>query len=75
MEDDVNDPRYDDDGSLVDDDLVDQTEEEEVLEEDVGILNATQNSQSSVAQTILFPQTNAARDIRPKRRLYHPAGR
>ena len=56
MEDDLNDPRYDDDGNLVDNDPVDQTEEEEVLEEDVGILNATQTSQSSVAQTILFPQ-------------------
>ena len=33
------------------------TEEEEVLEEDGGILNTTQTSQSSVAQTILFPQT------------------
>ena len=28
-----------------------------MLEEDRGILNATQTSQSSVAQTILFPQT------------------
>ena len=57
MEDDLNDPRYDDDGNFIDNDIIDQTEEEEVLEEDVGILNATQPSQSSVAQLILFPQT------------------
>ena len=57
MEEELTYPRYDDDGNLVDDSPVDQTEEEEVLEEDVGILNATQTSQSSVAQTILFPET------------------
>ena len=33
------------------------TEEEEVLQEDEGILKTTQTSQSSVAQTILFFQT------------------
>ena len=50
-------PRYDDAGNLIVDPPVVPTEEEEVLEEDGGILNATQTSQSSVAQTILFPQT------------------
>ena len=50
-------PRYDDEGKLLEHPPVDETEEEEVLEEDGGILNATQTSQSSVAQTILFPQT------------------
>ena len=50
-------PRYDDDGNLIERPPVIQTEEEEVLEEDGGILNATQASQSSVAQTILFSQT------------------
>ena len=54
MEDDLYDPRYDDDGTSTTIQF-DQTEEEEVLEEDVRILNATQTSQSSVAQTILFP--------------------
>ena len=50
-------PRYDDDGNLIEHPPVVPTEEEEVLEEEGGILNATQTSQSSVAQTILFPQT------------------
>ena len=50
-------PRYDDAGNLIVDPPVVHTEEDEVLEEDGGILNATQTSQSSVAQTILFPQT------------------
>ena len=50
-------PRYDDEGKLIVDPPVVPTEEEEVLEEDGGILNAAQTSQSSVAQTILFPQT------------------
>ena len=50
-------PRYDDDGNLVEGPSVVPTEEEEALEKDGGILNATQTSQSSVAQTILFPQT------------------
>ena len=45
-------PRYDDEGQLIEHPPVVHTEEEEVLEED-----ATQTSQSSVAQTILFPQT------------------
>ena len=49
--------RYDDEGNLLEDPPVDDTEEEEALEEEGGILNATQTSQSSVAQTILFPQT------------------
>ena len=48
-------PRYDDEGKLLEHPPVVDTEEEEVLEEDGGILNATQTSQSSVAQTILFP--------------------
>ena len=48
-------PRYDDDGNLILNPPVVSTEEEEVLEEDGGILHATQTSQSSVAQTILFP--------------------
>ena len=34
MEDDLIDPHYDDDGNLIDDGPVDQTEEEEVLKED-----------------------------------------
>ena len=50
-------PWYDEEGQLIEHAPVVHTEEEEVLEEDGGILNATQNSQSSVAQTILFPQT------------------
>ena len=50
-------PRYDDEGKLLEHPPVDETEEEEALDEDGGILNATQTSQSSVAQTILFPQT------------------
>ena len=50
-------PRYDDEGNLIEHPPVVNTEEEEVLEEDGGILNATQTSQSSVAQTILFAQT------------------
>ena len=50
-------PRYDEEGKLLEHPPVDETEEEEVLEEDGGILNATQTSQPSVAQTILFPQT------------------
>ena len=50
-------PRYDDAGNLIVDPPVVPTEEEEVLKEDGGILNATQTSQSSVAQTILFPQS------------------
>ena len=50
-------PRYDDEGKLVEEPPVEPTEEEEVLQEDEGILNTTQTSQSSVAQTILFPQT------------------
>ena len=57
MEEELTYPRYDDDGNLLEGPLVDQTEEEEVMEEDGGILNATQTSQSPVAQTILFPQT------------------
>jgi hypothetical protein len=50
-------PRYDEEGQLIEHPPVVHTEEEEVLEEEGGILNATQTSQSSVAQTILFPQT------------------
>ena len=50
-------PHYDEEGQLIEHSPVVHTEEEEVLEEGGGILNATQNSQSSVAQTILFPQT------------------
>ena len=50
-------PRYDDEGQLIVDPPVVPTEEEEVPDEDGGILNTTQTSQSSVAQTILFPQT------------------
>ena len=50
-------PCYDDEGNLIEHPPVVHTEEEEVLEEDGGILNATQTSQSSLAQTILFPQT------------------
>ena len=50
-------PRYDDEGNLIKNPPVDDTEEEEALEEEGGILNSTQTSQSSVAQTILFPQT------------------
>ena len=57
MEEEITYPRYDDDGNLLEGPPVNQTEEEEVLEEDGGILDATQSSQSSVAQTILFPQT------------------
>ena len=38
-------PRYDDEGKLLEHPPVDETEEEEVLEEDGGILNATQTSQ------------------------------
>ena len=34
-------PRYDDEGKLLEHPPVDETEEEEVLEEDGGILNAT----------------------------------
>ena len=50
-------PRYDDEGKLIEEPPVEPTEEEEVLQEDEGISNTTQTSQSSVAQTILFPQT------------------
>ena len=50
-------PRYEEEGQLIEHPPVVHTEEEEVLEEEGGILNATQTSQSSVAQTILFPQT------------------
>ena len=50
-------PRYNEEGQLIEHPPVVHTEEEEVLEEEGGILNATQTSQSSVAQTILFPQT------------------
>ena len=50
-------PRYDDEGKLIVDPPVVDTEEEEVPEEDGGILNTTQTSQSSVVQTIMFPQT------------------
>ena len=50
-------PRYDDAGNLVVDPPVVPTEEEEVVDEDGGILDATQTSQSSVAQIILLPQT------------------
>ena len=50
-------PRYDDDENLIEHPPVAHTEEEEVLEEEGGILNATQTSQSSVGQTILFPKT------------------
>ena len=57
MEEELTYPRYDDAGNLIEGPRVIQPEEEEVLEEDGGILNATQTSQSSVAQTILFPQT------------------
>ena len=57
MEEEITYPRFDDDGNLLEGPPVNQTEEEEVLEEDGGILNATQTSQSSMAQTILFPQT------------------
>ena len=57
MEEEITYPRYDDDGNLIEHPPVVPTEEEEVVEEDEGILNATQTSQSSVAQTILFPQT------------------
>ena len=49
--------RYDDAGNLIVDPPVVSTEEEEVVDKDGGILDATQTSQSSVAQTILFPQT------------------
>ena len=55
MEEEITYPRYDDDGNLIEGPPVNQTEEEKVLVEDEGILNATQTSQSSVAQTILFP--------------------
>ena len=57
MEDEITYPRYDDAGNLIEAPPVVPTEEEEVVEEDEGILNATQTSQSSVAQTILLPQT------------------
>ena len=57
MEEEITYPRYDDVGNLLEGPPVVHTEEEEVVEEDGGILNATQTSQSSVAQTILFPQT------------------
>ena len=57
MEEEITYPRYVDDGNLLKGPPVNQTEEEEVFEEDGGILNATQTSQSTVAQTILFPQT------------------
>ena len=50
-------PRYDDGGNLIVDPPVVPTEEEEAVDEDGGILNATQTSQSLVAQNILFPQT------------------
>ena len=50
-------PRYDDEGNLIVDPPVVPTEEEVVLEEDGSSLNATQTLQSSVAQTLLFPQT------------------
>ena len=50
-------PRYDEEGNLIEHPPGVDTEEEETLEEDGGILNATQTSQSSVAPTILFPQT------------------
>ena len=50
-------PRYDDEGQLIEHPPVVPTKEEEVPEEDGGILNTTQTSKSSVAQTILFPQT------------------
>ena len=49
-------PRYDDEGKLIEKPPVEPTEEEEVSQEDEGILNTTQTSQSSVAQTILFPR-------------------
>ena len=54
MEEELTYPRYDDAGNLIEGPRVIQPEEEEVLEEDGGILNATQTSQSSVAQTILI---------------------
>ena len=57
MEEEITYPRYDDDGNLLEGPPVVPTEEEKVVEEDGGILNPTQTSQSSVAQTILFPQT------------------
>ena len=49
MEEEITYPRYDDDGNLLEGPPVAQTEEEEVFEEDGGILNTTQTSQSSVA--------------------------
>ena len=57
MEEEITYPRYDDNGNLSEGPQVVSTEEEEVVEEDWGILNVTQTLQSSVAQTILFPQT------------------
>ena len=50
-------PRYDDEGNLIVEPPVVPVEEKEVPKEDGGILNTTQTSQSSVAQSILFPQT------------------
>ena len=57
MEEEITYPHYDHDGNLLEGPPVVPTEEEELVEEDGGVLNATQTSQSSVAQTILFPQT------------------
>ena len=42
-------PRYDDEGKLIEEPPVEPTEEEKVSQEDEGILNTTQISQSSVA--------------------------
>ena len=57
MEEEITYPHYDDAGNLLEGPPAVPTEKEEMVEEDGGILNATQTSQSSVTQTILFPQT------------------
>ena len=57
MEEEITYPRYDDAGNLLEAPPVVSTEEEEAVEEDGGILNATQTSQSSVVEMILFPHT------------------
>ena len=61
MEEEITYPRYDDDENLLEGPPVVPTEEEDVMEEDGGILNATQTSDDSVSPDY----ADAARDIRP----------
>ena len=69
-------PRYDDEGQLIVEPPVVPTEEDEVPEEDGGILNTTQTSVFGGADYSVSPDyANAARDIRPERRLHHSTRR